>query len=906
MISTLQLMARRIYEYAWTPPSTLGEFDIDVTAKEGFEGTVTDTDSTTLTLNDGTVPDVIIGDASVTESNQLIFNVDLSTPAGSPDIVLDLLTTDGTATGTSDYETTNFEYSTDGGTTWILAGGTNGTEVTIPSGSSGIQVRIDSVSDIADEPDETFTLGVNNVVSGNVGDTSDTGTGTIIDDDPTPNISIGDAQLIEGDTGQKVLTFSITLDSPSSQPVTVSYTTNDGTATTGNDDYVTETGTVTFAPGETNATITINTVGDTDIEPDETFTVDLSNPFNANIADGSGTGTIIDDDQTSVFSINNASIVEGDSDTKVLTFTVTRTGNTSGTASVDFATADDTATIGDSDYVSQSNTLNFADGEPSQTISITINGDIPPEADETFFVNLTNPVNGSINNAQGVGTIVNDDLSGTISGNVKADTNNDDIGDQNLSGVTITLTSGGADGIIDDDPNTGVDESADNITTTDTTDSSGNYSFENLTANNYRVEQTNLATYGDVFELDSVIDSGADTDLEDTNDNKITVALGAGETDSGNDFVDEKLGEINGTVLEDTNGDTIGDLQITGVTVTLFLNGTEIDSMPTDGSGAYSFDNLPPGNYTVVQTNLNANYSDVKDSDGANDNTIAITLSTGQISVGNNFVDKQLASIGDKVFTDSDGDGIQDAGETGLNGVDVILTGGGNDGLISTAGDNTTATTTTSGNGDYYFDGLTPGVEYQVQVDQASLPVNTLFTVSDVGSDDTIDSDVDSDGKSQIVTLGAGEFNQDLDAGLILKNVITGTGSSEVIDRTGSTTNDFITAGAGQDTLSGGAGIDCYHFNITSDGVDVITDFDVSVDRLDFSDIFNNELSSLSIPANSNPFDAGYVERIAFGSGAMIVVDEDPDDDGDDILNKDVVLLRDTNVADIDASDFIF
>ena len=188
-------------------PSTLGKFDINVTAKEGFEGTVTDTDSTTLTLNNGNVPNVTIGDASVTEGTSLVFNVDLSIPAGSSDIVLDLLATDVTATGTSDYETTGFEYSTDGGTTWIPAGGINGTEVTIPSGFSGIKVRIDSISDIADEPDETFTLRVNNVISGNVGDTSDIGTGTITDDDPTPNISIGDAQLIEGDTGQKVLTL---------------------------------------------------------------------------------------------------------------------------------------------------------------------------------------------------------------------------------------------------------------------------------------------------------------------------------------------------------------------------------------------------------------------------------------------------------------------------------------------------------------------------------------------------------------------------------------------------------------------------------------------------------------------------------------------------------------------------
>ena len=131
----------------------------------------------TITVNDGTVPDVTIGDSAVIEGNQLIFDVSLSL-ASTTDITLDLFTTDGTATGTTDYETINFEYSTDGGTTWISAAGVNGTQVTIPALSTGIQVRIDSISDPANELDETFTLGVNSVVSGNVGDTSDIGTGT--------------------------------------------------------------------------------------------------------------------------------------------------------------------------------------------------------------------------------------------------------------------------------------------------------------------------------------------------------------------------------------------------------------------------------------------------------------------------------------------------------------------------------------------------------------------------------------------------------------------------------------------------------------------------------------------------------------------------------------------------------
>jgi hypothetical protein len=91
------------------------------------------------------------------------------------------------------------------------------------------------------------------------------------------------------------MVFTVTLSAPSSQTVTVNYATLAGTATAGKD-FMSASGIVTFAPGEVTKTITINIVGDTTRESNETLTVRLSSPVNATMTRGDSTGTIIDDD----------------------------------------------------------------------------------------------------------------------------------------------------------------------------------------------------------------------------------------------------------------------------------------------------------------------------------------------------------------------------------------------------------------------------------------------------------------------------------------------------------------------------------------------------------------------------------------------------------------------------------
>ena len=135
-------------------------------------------------------------------------------------------------------------------------------------------------------------------------------------------------------------------------------------------------------------------------------------------------------------SINNVTISEGDSGTKVATFTVTRSGGTAA-FDVNFATSNGTATVADSDYVAASNTLHFGANQNTQTISVTINGDTKVEANETFNVGLSNATNGAtISDSQGVGTITNDDGASdvTLIGTSGQDTLRGGAGDDTLNG----------------------------------------------------------------------------------------------------------------------------------------------------------------------------------------------------------------------------------------------------------------------------------------------------------------------------------------------------------------------------------------------------------------------------------------------------------------------------------------
>src|SRR5262249_19478706 len=165
---------------------------------------------------------------------------------------------------------------------------------------------------------------------------------------------------------------------------------------------------VSFPPGVTTRTITVQVLGDLLNELDETFLVSLSNPGNATFADAQGVGTISNDDPPPSLTIDNVSVTEGDSGTTNAVFTVSLSAVSGRTVTVDYATADGTATAG-LDYVSAFGSLTFVPGTATQTIMVTVNGDVENEAHETYFVNLSGAVNATIGDGSGLGTILDDD-----------------------------------------------------------------------------------------------------------------------------------------------------------------------------------------------------------------------------------------------------------------------------------------------------------------------------------------------------------------------------------------------------------------------------------------------------------------------------------------------------------------
>ncbi|MEP6973061.1 MAG: Calx-beta domain-containing protein, partial [Actinomycetota bacterium] len=257
------------------------------------------------------------------------------------------------------------------------------------------------------EFNETFTLGLSNLVNASPG--TMIGTGTITDDDPLPTVSIADLSLPEGDAVPTAATLTVSLSAASGKPITVDWATADGTAD--GTDYTGDFGTLTFAPGgATSQTLDVDISGDTTYENPETFTVGLSAPVNVSLGSTPATVTIQNDDFQPRLSIDDQTVTEGNALTTPATFTVSLTNPSAFPISVVVATSDQTATD-PADYAGVSTTVNFAPGEVSQTVDVQVVGDVIDEFDETFSVHLTAPSGATISDPQGIGTITDDDAA---------------------------------------------------------------------------------------------------------------------------------------------------------------------------------------------------------------------------------------------------------------------------------------------------------------------------------------------------------------------------------------------------------------------------------------------------------------------------------------------------------------
>jgi Ca2+-binding RTX toxin-like protein len=301
----------------------------------------------------------------------------------------------------------NVNYSLSGTATNGTDYGTLNGVATFASGSSTAIIFVNPTEDTRFEGNETAIFNLLTGTGYTVG-TSNSSTITIADNDPQPQISINDVTLTEGDSGTKTFNFAVTLSNPSSQTITVAYQTSNVSAVAGTD-YITQTGTITFNPGEISKTVGVIVNGDTLVENNETFKVNLSTPVNATIADGEGIATINNDDVPTL-TVNNLTVVEGVDNNAIMNFTLSTPSNLA--VSVNYSTTAGTATA-NSDYTPVSGTLTIAAGATTATLSIPIVNDNFNEPNETFNLALSNPVGAVVVNANPVITITDTIQSST-------------------------------------------------------------------------------------------------------------------------------------------------------------------------------------------------------------------------------------------------------------------------------------------------------------------------------------------------------------------------------------------------------------------------------------------------------------------------------------------------------------
>ena len=342
-------------------------------------------ESATVTILDDDLPVLSVADVSVLESDaRAVFTLSLDRASTRP-VRVQYATVDGTATAGEDYLPVSDELMIDPG---------------VRSGT----VEVTVIDDARAEEDETFTL----ALSGASGATLFTraAEATIRDND-TYRLRVNDVAVGEAD-GEAV--FTVTLDQASpQQSVSVRYATVSGTATSGAD-FAAQSGVLSFTPGTVSLPVAVPILDDILPEETEDFSLVLSAAQNAEIGDGEGTGTIVDD-EVATMSITDARALE---DAVQMVFTVSLRAASRVEVSTAYETRAASATEG-VDYVRASGRLVFAPGETSKTLSVTLLDDLLDEPDETFVMALSEPGNARYAFSEAPGTIIDDDKAPILS-----------------------------------------------------------------------------------------------------------------------------------------------------------------------------------------------------------------------------------------------------------------------------------------------------------------------------------------------------------------------------------------------------------------------------------------------------------------------------------------------------------
>jgi len=360
---------------------------VDIDGFDSFTDTSCETVHTPMSMTVADAPAVI-------EGSNAVFTVTLAGGAHGSQIGFHYQTMEGSA-GSADYTSKSGDIH--------FAAGSNTATVTVPT-----------TNDQVDEPNEVFYLSVSSLNQSATA-SPDLASTTIQDDaDTAPLLSIAPATYTEGYAPGGGVNVPVTLSKPSGYDVEFTATTSPGTATGGaslvEGDFMTSTRVLSFIPGTTSRTVVEEVRDDRLEEPDETFTVTLSQASHASLDPGASTATVTIKDNDAQIRLGDA---EADESAGTVDFPVTLDHAVDHDLTLAYATHDGTATAG-ADYPDTTGTVTVPKGATSTTVHVPVTDDTTIEPDETFTVSLTwaddypNPTEG-ITRPTATGTIVNDD-----------------------------------------------------------------------------------------------------------------------------------------------------------------------------------------------------------------------------------------------------------------------------------------------------------------------------------------------------------------------------------------------------------------------------------------------------------------------------------------------------------------
>ena len=663
---------------------------------------------------------------------------------------------------------------------------------------------------------------------------------------PPPNLIINDVAVIEGNAGTTDLLFTVSLSDASEQTITVDYTTVDGSATEGQD-YSAASGTLSFAPGVTSLPISVSIAGDTQVELDEIFFVNLSNATNADIRDTQGQGTIIDDDSIidHQLAAELSSVLEGDTGTTQITYTITRSGAIDSASSIDFNIGG--SAIAGIDFIFigvegsgvsvSNNTIIFGANATTATVTIEVIGDRIDEFDETIDITLDNAFAfnelaiATISGSPASTTVVDDDIAGIIvtpTSNLETtetggtDTFTVVLNSQPTSNVTLTLNSSDlTEGTVSASSLTFTPEDFDipqevTVTGVDDNDFDGDINYSILTT----PASSQDPNYSGLDPADVEV-----TNLDDEPPQNITYSLSAGvpsviEGDSGSTtitFTVIRSGDIQGASSVDFgfsgSAEATEDFTFVGVSGTGSVGGSE--------GGVINF---APGE-TVATITLDVLGDNV---DELNEDII-VTLSNATAS-GTATIDGSPAST---AIIDDDTAGITITPTSGLETSEA----GGTDTFLVVLDSQPTANVTLALDSSDITEGTASPDSLIFTPENYDLPQEVTI----IGVDDSID---DGDVDYSIITEPAVSTDENY-SGLNADDVgVTNIDDDELLvgtsrrDRlTGTAANEVIIGREGRDIIVSGEGKDVFVYEGFRDLGDVLYDFTSGQDKIDVSGI---------------------------------------------------------------------